>query len=76
LPARDRNKWVVLEIAPDQIQAEMLRDLLIESGVPSIMGQGDTSSFLGVSLQPVRVMVFEQDVERAKQVLDELTPED
>ncbi len=73
---RDRKKWVVLEIAPDQIQAEMLRDLLIASGVPSMMGQGDTSSFLGVSLQPVRVMVFEEDVERAQQVLEELTPEE
>lgn len=71
----DRKKWVVLEIALDQIQAEMLRDLLIASGVPSMTGQGDTSSFLGVSLQPVRVMVFEEDLERAKQVLEELTPE-
>ncbi len=65
-----------MEIAPDQIQAEMLRDLLIASGVPAMTGQGDTSSFLGVSLQPVRVMVFEQDLERAKQVLEELTPEE
>ena len=96
---RDRKKWVVLEIASDQIQAEMLRDLLIDSGVPAMTGQGDTSSFLGVSLQPVRVMVFEEDLElalqllaavfvlaitvgeggdaleRALQVLEELTPE-
>ena len=68
----DRKKWVVLEIAPDQIQAEMLRDLLIEDGVPSMIGQGDTSSFMGISLNPVRVMVFEEDLERAQQVLAEL----
>ena len=63
---------MVLEIAPDQIQAEMLRDLLIEYGVPSMIGQGDTSSFMGISLNPVRVMVFEEDLERAQQVLAEL----
>jgi hypothetical protein len=69
----ERKKWTVLEIAPDQIQAEMLRDLLVESGVPSITGQGDTSSFMGVSLNPVRVMVFEEDLARAKEVLEELS---
>ncbi|MDD9994985.1 MAG: DUF2007 domain-containing protein [Dehalococcoidia bacterium] len=68
----DRKKWVVLEIAPDQIQAEMLRDLLIEDGIPSMIGQGDTSSFMGISLNPVRVMVFDEDLERAQQVLAEL----
>ena len=71
-----REKWVVAEIAPDQIQAEMLRDLLVESGVPSITGQGDTSSFMGVSLNPVRVMVFEEDLGRAREVLQGLAPED
>ena len=72
----EREKWVVLEIAPDQIQAEMMRDLLIESGVPSMTGQGDTSSFMGVSLQPVRVMVFEEDLFRAREVLEDLNPQD
>lgn len=52
----------------------MLRDLLIESGVPSVTGPGDTASFMGVSLNPVRVMVFEEDVERAREVLGELSP--
>ncbi len=70
----EREKWVVLEIAPDQIQAEMMRDLLIESDVPSMTGQGDTSSFMGVSLQPVRVMVFEEDLSRAWEVLEGLNP--
>ena len=70
----DRKKWVVLEIAPDQIQAEMLRDLLIEDGIPSMIGQGDTSSFMGISLSPVRVMVFDEDLERAQEVLTELVP--
>ena len=70
----DRKKWVVLEIAPDQIQAEMLRDLLIEDGIPSMIGQGDTSSSMGISLSPVRVMVFDEDLERAQEVLTELAP--
>ena len=37
-----------------------------------MIGQGDTSSFMGISLNPVRVMVFDEDLERAQQVLAEL----
>lgn len=72
--ADGRKKWVVLEIASDQIQAEMLRDLLVESGIPSMVGQGDFSSFMGVSMNPVRVLVFDHDLDSARQVLSELGP--
>ena len=68
----DRGEWVALETAPDQIQAEMIRDVLVESGVPAMIGQGDTSSFMGISLSPVRVMVHREDIERAQRTLDEL----
>lgn len=50
----------------------MLRELLIVNGVPSMTGQGDTSSFLGVSMKPVRVMVFQEDLERARKLLEDL----
>ena len=68
----DRGGWVALDTVPDQIQAEMIRDVLVESGVPAMIGQGDTSSFMGISLNPVRVMVHGEDLERARRTLDEL----
>ncbi len=70
---RDRGEWVALEMAPDQIQAEMMRDVLLESGIPAMIGQGDTNSFMGISLNPVRVMVYSGDLERAQKTLEELT---
>lgn len=70
-------RWVYLTTAPDQLQAEMWRDLLVEEGVPALVRGGDMSSFLGVSAQPCRIMVADDRVERAREVLGErLNPED
>ena len=70
-------RWVYLTTAPDQLQAEIWRDLLVEEGVPALVGGGDMSSFLGVSAQPCRIMVADDRVERAREVLGErLNPED
>ena len=70
-------RWVYLTTAPDQLQAEIWRDLLVEEGVPALVRGGDMSSFLGVSAQPCRIMVADDRVERAREVLGErLNPED
>ena len=70
-------RWVYLTTAPDQLQAEMWCDLLVEEGVPALVRGGDMSSFLGVSAQPCRIMVADDRVERAREVLGErLNPED
>jgi hypothetical protein len=63
--------WVTLATAPDQLVAEMWRGLLLEEGVPSHVDSGDRSSFLGVSAVPCRLMVAEEDLERAREVLEE-----
>ena len=63
-------KWVYLTTAPDQLVAEMWRDLLTHEGVSVVIRSGDTSSFMGVSNYPCRIMVREGHYERAKELLD------
>ena len=65
-------KWVYLVTAPDQLVAEMWRDILAEEGVTSQVRPGDTSSFLGVSAYPCRLLVAEHQLERAEAVMKEL----
>ena len=63
-------KWVDLATAPDQLHAEMWRDLLVEKGIPAVVRPGDTSTFLGVSAYPCRVMVAEDRLERARELIE------
>ncbi len=63
-------KWVVFATAPDQITAEMWRDLVRQSGIDCMLRAGDTTGFMGVSAQPVRLMTPEQDEERARAALE------
>ena len=70
-------KWVYLATAPEQLQAEMWRDMLVAEGIPALVQSGDTTPFLGVSASPCRIMVAEDLLERAREVLEErLRPED
>ena len=64
-------KWVYLTTGPDQLVAEMWRDLLVQEGVRALIRPGDTASFMGVSGYPCRVMVWEDQLERAREVLEE-----
>jgi len=64
-------KWVTVSTAPDQLQAEMWQALLREERIPAVVRSGDTASFLGVSAYPCRVMVQEDNLKRAKEILDE-----
>jgi len=61
-------KWVVLTTAPDQLTAEMWRSVLLEEDVPATVK--DTSSFLGVSPLPCRIMVPEDRKEDARAILE------
>ena len=63
-------KWVLLTTAPDQLQAEMWRDLLVEDGFKAIVRPGDTTSFLGVSPYPCRILVADDELERASDALE------
>ena len=64
-------KWAYLITAPDQIVAEMWRDALIERGVPAVIRAGDTTSFLGVSAYPCRLLVDEDSLEESRRILRE-----
>ena len=64
-------KWVVFATAPDQITAEMWRDLLQQAGVRCDIRASDTSRFLGVSTRPVRLIAPEEEAESARALLDE-----
>ena len=61
--------WVVLATAPDQIIAEMWQDVLHDKGVPAFVRPGDTSSFLGVTAYPCRIMIDEEYVETGQRIL-------
>jgi len=63
--------WVYLATAPDQLVAEMWRDLLVGDGIAALVRSGDTASYLGVSAYPCRVLVREDDRERAKKTLED-----
>ena len=64
-------KWVYLATAEDQIVAEMWRELLISGGVPANIRAGDTSTFLGVNNYPCRLQVRENDLDRARELLEQ-----
>ena len=62
--------WVILTTAPDQLVAEMWREILVGEGISALVRAGDTASFMGVSNYPCRIMVQEDDQERAREVLE------
>ena len=64
--------WVHIATVPGQIEAEMCRDMLLSAGISAMIGQGDTSTFLGISSNPIRIMVDEDEHEKARDVLDQL----
>ncbi|MBI2964623.1 MAG: DUF2007 domain-containing protein [Chloroflexi bacterium] len=73
-------KWVVFATAPDQLTAEMWRDIIRQAGISCELRAGDTASYLGLSQIPVRLIAAEADRDRARTALSEvlgepLTPE-
>ncbi len=70
------DRLVYLTTAPDQITAEMWRELLRSEDVTVVIRFGDTASFLGVTGAPCRMLVSENRLEEARRVLeDQLGPD-
>jgi hypothetical protein len=65
-------KWEVLTVAPDQLTAEMWRELLQQKGIPAEVNPADIASFMGVSSLPCRLIVAKSYLETAQQIMDEL----
>ena len=61
--------WTYLIPAPDQLIAEMWSELLSSYGVRARVRAGDTQSFLGVSAYSCRILVDEDDVDRARELM-------
>jgi hypothetical protein len=64
-------KWVVFATAPDQLTAEMWRDLLRQEGMRCELRLGDMSAFLGVAALPVRLVAPEEQAAHARRWLQE-----
>ena len=64
--------WTYLTTAPDQLVAEMWARLLQDNGVACMVRPGDTTSFLGVSANPCRLLVRAEDLDRARELLRDL----
>ena len=63
-------EWTHLTTTGDQLSAELLVQALLEEGIEALINAGDTSSFLGVSGNPCRVMVNAEHWLRAMTLLD------
>ncbi|MEE8204598.1 MAG: DUF2007 domain-containing protein [Dehalococcoidales bacterium] len=72
----EERKWKLLTVAPDQLTAELWCELLLREDIPAVVNPGDTASFMGVSPLPCRLMVAEEYLERARQLLVGLGPEE
>lgn len=68
--------WLVLTTAPDQLTAEIWRDILVQEGIPAMINPQDAVSFLGVSSFPCRIMVASGYRKQAKEILASLQAEE
>jgi len=71
----ERKKWVLLVAAPDQITAEIWKDILVQEGVPAVINPADTTYILGVTNLPCRIMVPEDFLGQAREVLEGIQSE-
>ena len=67
--------WAVAITAPDQLTAEMWRELLLGAGIPARIRSGDITTFLGVSGYPCRVLVPKERMEEAMSILPPQGPD-
>jgi hypothetical protein len=69
------KKWVVLTTAPDQLTAEIWKDILAQESIPATINPQDAVSFLGVSSFPCRIMVASGYLKQAREILASLQAE-
>ncbi len=66
------KRWLLLTTAPDQLTAEIWKDILLQEGIPAMVNPGDTMSFMGVSAFPCRIMVAYGYRKQAQEILASL----
>jgi len=67
-----KKRWLLLTTAPDQLTAEIWKDILIQKGIPAMINPQDAISFMGVSSLPCRIMVAYGYRQKAQEILDSL----
>jgi len=67
--------WQFLTTAPDQLTAEIWKDILRQEGIPAMVNPEDAVSFMGVSSFPCRLMVPPNYLKQAHEVLTSLQPQ-
>ncbi len=70
------GRWLQLATAPDQLTAEMWLQVLHQHAIPAVINPGDTSSFLGISLFPCRLMVSPDYLKQAREILADFFSEE
>jgi len=70
------KKWLLLTTAPDQLTAEIWKDILVQEGIPAMVNPEDAVSFLGVSAFPCRIMVAPGYFKQAREILASLQAEE
>jgi hypothetical protein len=68
--------WAYLETAPDQLTGELWIAILGDEGIAARIRPTDAISFLGISGFGCRVEVEQDELERARVVLDEIVTAD
>ncbi len=69
-----KKSWELLTTAPDQLTAEIWKDILTQNGIPAMINPRDVISFMGVSSLPCRIMVAYGYRQKAQEILDSLQP--
>jgi putative signal transducing protein len=64
--------WVHFATAPDQLTAELWVAILRDAGLAAMVRPSDAASYLGMAAFGCRVQVAEEDLDRAREVLDEV----
>lgn len=69
-----KKNWELLTTAPDQLTAEIWKDILTQNGIPAMINPRDAVSFMGISSLPCRIMVAYGYRQKAQEILDSLQP--
>jgi hypothetical protein len=71
----DTSRLVTVAERPDEMSASILVSVLQDAGIRAVATGSFTAGFRAEAPGMVKVQTFEQDAERARQVLSELKPE-
>ena len=67
----ERERWIKVAVAPNQLTAEMWQQRLSAEGIPSVIRASDAVTFMGVSSMPCRILVPEGWAREARAALAE-----